>query len=188
MLNNLFISVNSVRWLHYENHQRHSLCAIRLAERRFVSPHERGKIMKFKFIMNIILVLFLLSQESCKVQSPESLRPKYIGKWELAKIIYYPSRIDTISTKQFLTLNSDLSFNSTTSLFWRSDSLSSFPLSGTWDVAAYQSEIQYSDVYMYFTVDTVKKTFNVSGSVGEGYLDLNYGSENGNTYEWFLVK
>ena len=129
--------------------------------------------------------------DGCKdpvsTQKPEDIVKKYTGTW----LLYYTSRSDAMiyDGKEILTLREDLSFNCTSSFFWRDDSLKTIPLNGTWTAfeTAYNESahtIRYGNIK--FTVNSTSLTWQVSSTSSNTTRGLSC-KDNVIEYDWILI-
>jgi hypothetical protein len=134
--------------------------------------------------ISLMLIFIFVACDTKKEEAAEEER--LVGKWKLTESAFPSDSLFVGSS--WIELKQGNVFNSSSSFFWRADSLRSAPLSGTWSISFSGGEFMgdaetYENINL--KVDTVKKSWDLEGNSSPiSWNDYNFHT----LYIWTLIK
>ncbi len=139
-----------------------------------------------KLIKCVLLFISIFQIESCGVNTPEEdkqLFRQFVGRWKLVASDY-PEDSSLINSAR-ITLQDDSSFYSTTSVFWRNDSLKYQPSNGEWSVRDNGLAIGGVSLALSLKIDTLTAGWGLEGGTQDGTMHWSTILQ-GRMYSWQL--
>ena len=130
-----------------------------------------------KLTKSVLLLLFMsmLHVEGCVVDNQEQdkqIFSQFVGNWKLVSSYYRSDSSEINSAK--IVLQDDSLFYSTTSIFWRNDSLKHQPINGKWSVSQLGILIpsSHGDISLSLSlkVDTVTEYWDLEGGTQDSMM------------------
>ena len=139
-----------------------------------------------KLIKYFLLFISIFQIESCSVNTQEEKKQlfmQFVGKWKLA-YAHFPSDSSTINSAKII-LQEDSLFYSTTSIFWRRDSLKNQPINGKWSVSDNGFAIGGTSLSLTLKFDSLEDGWDLKGGRQDSMM---YWSTvlQGRLYSWKL--